>query len=168
MSIALAFTMIAVQAGVAAQGPLPEVASLTSEYGSGVCRIIIVGKDSDGESIDVEFSRRLRDGNLGISLKGSFIQKFRGKSVEDNHPVTVNFDNGESAPSRSGGYDLGGFREYVWGGWGAGAVSDATYGQLKDVTSFSVEMDGNSFGPFVMPEKGAAYQMLDQCEIDNS
>lgn len=168
MGIVLAASLLALQGVTLVDGPKPDASGMAAEYGSGVCRINVFGKDSDGERVRAEFSRRLRDGNFSISLYGSFIQKFREKDTEENHPVTVTFDKAASAPSRSGGYDTGGFRESVWGGWGPGAASDAAYAQLKGSTSFSVSMDGNSYGPFAATEKGAIYKAMDQCELDNS
>ncbi|WP_245790160.1 hypothetical protein [Erythrobacter sanguineus] len=93
---------------------------MAPEYSDGVCRVSVFGKDGAGEQIRAEFSRRLRDGNLGISLFGPFIRQFRGVDGDANFPVTVVYDTGASVPSRTGGYDVGGFCEYAWGGWGAG------------------------------------------------
>lgn len=169
MSILLtAASLIALQGVTLVYPPEADASGLAAEYGSGVCRISVFGTDSNGDEIRAEFSRRLRDGNLGVQLYGRFIAAYRDKDPNANHPVTVAFDTGNSAPTRSGGYDTGGFREYAWGGWGPGAASDAAYAQLKEASSFSVRMEGNSFGPFTWAGKGAVYQALDACEYDNS
>lgn len=169
MSLLLsAASLVALQGITLVNPPEPDANGLSADYGSGVCRIGVFGKDANGNEIRAEFSRRLRDGNLGVQLFGRFIQAYRDKDPNENYPVTVAFDTGSSAPSRSGGYDTGGFREYAWGGWGPGAGSDATYAQLKDASSFSVSMDGNTFGPFTWIGKGAVYEALESCEYDNS
>lgn len=166
--IATAASLIAFQGITLVEPPKADANGLAAEYGSGVCRISVFGTDSNGDQIRAEFSRRLRDGNLGIQLSGRFITAFRGKDVNANYPVTVTFDTGASAPSRSGGYDTGGFREYAWGGWGPGAASDATYAQLKGASSFTVSMDGSTYGPFTWNGAGAVYEAMDACEYDNS
>lgn len=168
MSILMAASLAALQGITWVEEPKPDAAGLAAEYGSGVCRISVFGKDDDGEKIRAEFSLRLRDGNLVISLYGPFIQKFRDADPQANHPVTVTFDTGASAPSRSGGYDVGGFRQYVWGGWGPGPASDATYAQLKGASSFTVSTDGNTYGPFTWQGTGAVWSAIDNCETDNS
>lgn len=159
---------MSLQGATAVLPPKADENGLAAQYGSGVCRVSVFGKDKDGERLRAEFSRRLRDGNLSISLYGPFINAYRSKDVNTNHNVTVAFDTGSSAPSRSGGYDTGGFRESVWGGWGPGAASGKTYKQLKKASSFSVKMDGNTFGPFTWNGKGAVYNALDLCEEMNS
>lgn len=169
MSLLLsAASLVALQGITLVNPPEADASGLAAEYGSGVCRISVFGRDGNGDEIRAEFSRRLRDGNLGVQLYGRFITAFRDKDPNGNFPVTVAFDTGSAAPSRSGGYDTGGFREYAWGGWGPGAGSDATYAQLKDASSFSVSMDGNTFGPFTWSGKGAVYEALESCEYDNS
>ncbi|MEL7690454.1 hypothetical protein [Citromicrobium bathyomarinum] len=173
MSIALALGLalspvLALQSVTLVDGPKPDANGLAAEYGSGVCRISVFGKDADGEKIRAEFARRLRDGNLSVSLYGPFIQQFQDADPEENFPVTVAFDTGSSAPSRSGGYDVGGFRESVWGGWGPGEASDATYAALRGASSFSVSMDGNTYGPFTWTGTGAVWAALDDCETENS
>ena len=173
MSIAIAIGLaispiLSLQSVTLADGPKPDANGMAAEYGSGVCRISVFGKDSDGEQIRAEFSRRLRDGNLSVSLYGPFIAKFRNEDPNENFPVTVAFDTGSSAPSRSGGYDVGGFRESAWGGWGPGEASDATYAALKGASSFSVEMDSNSYGPFTWTGTGAVWAALDACEMEIS
>ena len=173
MSIAFALGLalspaFALQSLTIVDGPKPDANGMAVDYGNGVCRVSLFGKDGDGEQIRAEFSRRLRDGNMGVSLYGPFIRKFRQADPDANYPVTVIFDTGSSAPSRSGGYDVGGFEEYAWAGWGPGAASDATYAALKGASSFSVEMDGNSYGPFTWTGTGAVWTALDACETDNS
>ena len=122
-TLALAISPLALlQSVTLVDGPEADAAGLAADYGSGVCRISVFGKDADGEQIRAEFSRRLRDGNLSVSLYGPFIRHFRDADPNANFPVTVAFDTGSSAPSRSGGYDVGGFRESAWGGWGPGAA----------------------------------------------
>lgn len=149
-------------------GPQVDAAGLAPEYSDGVCRVSVFGKDGDGERIRAEFSRRLRDGNLGISLFGPFIRQFRGVDSEANFPVTVVYDTGASAPSRAGGYDVGGFSEYAWAGWGPGAASDATYAALRAASTFSIAMNGKNYGPFTWQGTGAVWSALNDCEADNS
>ncbi len=169
MAIGLAISpIVALQAVTLVDGPKPDANGLAAEYGSGVCRISVFGKDADGEQIRAEFSRRLRDGNFGVSLYGPFIQKFRDADPEENFPVTVVFDTGSSAPSRSGGYDVGGFRESAWGGWGPGEASDAAYAGLRGASSLSVKIDGTTYGPFTWTGTGAVWAALDDCETENS
>tara|TARA_B100001179_G_scaffold222441_1_gene198876 strand:+ start:1663 stop:2184 length:522 start_codon:yes stop_codon:yes gene_type:complete len=173
MSIALAVGLalspaLSLQAITFYDGPDIGEDGLAVEYGSGVCRVSVKGKDADGERIFAQFSRRLRDGNLSIALEGPFMQKFSDADPNENVPVTVVFDTGSSAPSRSGGYDVGGFRESAWGGWGPGEASDATYAALKGASSFTVSMDGNSYGPFTWTGTGAVWNALDACETENS
>ena len=168
-TLALAISPLALlQSVTLVDGPEADAAGLAADYGSGVCRISVFGKDADGEQIRAEFSRRLRDGNLSVSLYGPFIRHFRDADPNANFPVTVAFDTGSSAPSRSGGYDVGGFRESAWGGWGPGAASDATYAALKGASSFTVQMDGNSYGPFTWTGTGAVWRALDAYETENS
>lgn len=173
MTIAMALGLalspaLALQSVTLHGGPEFGENGLATAYDNGVCRVTVKGKDADGERILAGFSRRLRDGNLSVSLEGPFMQTFRGADTNVNHPVTVVFDAGRSSPSRSGGYDLGGFSEYVWGGWGPGAASDQTYAALRGIGSFSVEMDGNTYGPFTWTGSGALWTALDDCEADNS
>ena len=173
MSIATAIGLtlspvLALQAVTLVDGPRPDANGLAAEYGSGVCRVSVFGKDADGEQIRAEVARRLRDGNLSVSLYGPFIRQFRDADPEENHAVTVAFDAGSSAPSRSGGYDVGGFSESVWGGWGPGEVSDATYAALRGASSFSVSMDDHTYGPFTWTGTGAVWTALDDCETENS
>lgn len=179
MSIVLALGLalspaLSLQGVILVDGPKPDANGMAAEFGSGVCRISVFGKDADGEQIRAEFSRRLRDGNLGVSLYGPFINQFRDEDPEENFPVTVAFDTGSSAPSRSGGYDVGGFRESAWGGWGPGAASDETYAALRGASSFQVTMDGNTYGPFTWGGSdagtgtGAVWAALDNCETENS
>ena len=164
----IALNLLLLQGITLDEGPKPNAAGMAAEYSDGVCRISLFSKDNDGEQIRAEFSRRLRDGNFGISLYGPFIQKFQDQNRDAVHAVTVNFDNASSAASRSGGYDIGGFRQNIWGGWGPGAASDATYEQLSKATSFTVNMDGSRFGPFSANSKGAIYDALDDCESKNN
>jgi hypothetical protein len=160
--------LIALQGLTIVDGPRAGAAGLAPEYSDGVCRVSVFGKDGAGEQIRAEFSRRLRDGNLDISLFGPFIRQFRGVDGDANFPVTVVYDTGASVPSRTGGYDVGGFREYAWGGWGPGAASDATDAALRGASTFSVGMNGNSYGPFTWQGTGAVWSALDDCEADNS
>ncbi|WP_209348425.1 hypothetical protein [Pontixanthobacter sp. CEM42] len=168
MSIVLAASLVALQGVTLVEGPQADSSGLAAEYGSGVCRISVFGKDNDGERIRAEVSNRLRDGNLALRMTGPFVSKFRGEDNETNHPMTVKFDSGTSAPSRSGGYNTGSFREYVWGGWGAGEASDVMYEGFADASSFTVEIDGNSYGPFTWEGKGAVYNAMEKCSDDNS
>ena len=174
MTIALATAMLASPAlamqGVTLVDRFDAIGAnnLGSDYNSGVCRVLSRSTDAEGERLGVEFSRRLRDGNMAVQLFGPFMRNHRDKNPDDNYPMTVRFDGGATQPSRSGGYDVGGFRSYAWGGWGAGPTSDAAYAALKDAGSFTVEFDGTTYGPFEMPEKGALYSALDDCEIENS
>ena len=168
-SIGLALSpILALQSVTLVDGPKPDANGLAAEYGSGVCRVSVFGKDAEGEQIRAEFSRRLRDGNFGVSLYGPFIRHFRDTDPDENFPVTVAFDTGTSAPSRSGGYDIGGFDEYAWGGWGPGEASDATYAALRGASSFSVSMDDHTYGPFTWTGTGAVWTALDDCETENS
>ena len=173
MSITLAIGLalspaLSLQAITFRDGPDFGENGLAVDYGDGVCRVSVKGKDADGERLFVEFARRLRDGNLSVALEGPFMQKFSNADPNENHPVTVVFDTGSSAPSRSGGYDVGGFREYAWGGWGPGEASDATYAALRGKSSFSIAMDGTTYGPFTWTGSGALWTALDDCEADNS
>ena len=172
-TLALAISPLALlQSVTLVDGPEADAAGLAADYGSGVCRISVFGKDADGEKIRAEFSRRLRDGNLSVSLYGPFMQQFSDADPEENYSVTVAFDTGRSAPSRSGGYDVGGFSESVWGGWGPGEASDATYAALRGASSFTVSMDDYTYGPFTWggpgTGTGAVWAALDDCETENS
>lgn len=168
-SIALTLSPLAALQGITiVDEPKADAAGLSSEYGNGVCRVSVFGKDGKGEEVRAEFSRRLRDGNIGVSLYGVFIRAFRGVDSQASYPVTVVYDTGASAPSRAGGYDVGGFSEYAWGGWGPGAASDATYAALRGASSFTVTMDGASYGPFTWTGTGAIWTALDNCETENS
>lgn len=168
MSISVALGFVALQGVILVSPPEANADGLAAEYGSGVCRISVSGDDDEGNTARAEFSRRLRDGNLSIALYGPFMQDFRDKDAESNYPVTVNFDTGPSAATRSGGYDTGGFSEYIWGGWGPGAASDAAYAQLAAASSFSVVIENNSFGPFNWVGTGAIHKALEACEYENS
>jgi hypothetical protein len=173
MSIATAIALalspaVALQGITFVHGPKPDANGLATEYGNGVCSVSVFRKDAEGREVRAEFSRRLRDGNLSVQVYGPFMVNFRDADMQENFPVTVAFDTGTSAPSRSGGYDVGGFEEYIWGGWGPGAASDATYAALRGKSSFSVEMDGNTYGPFTWTGSGALWTALDDCEADNS
>lgn len=168
MAIAFVLGLVALQGVTLVEPVAAGENGLALDYGSGVCRVSVSGLDASGNSVRAEFARRLRDGNLSISVYGSFMSGFRGKDMEENYPVTVAFDTGKAAPSRSGGYDHGGFREYIWGGWGPGAGSDAVYAQLAGASSFSVSIEGNSFGLFTWTGTGAIHEALEACEYDNS
>ena len=169
MSILLtAASILAMQGITLVEPPKADASGVAAEYGSGVCRLTVFGKDKDGDEIRAQFSRRLRDGNLALQLSGRFIREYRGEDPNENHPVTVKFDIGDSAPSRSGGYDTGGFREYAWGGWGPGDASEDTYLLMLNASSFSVGMDGKEFGPFTWEKKGALFRAMNDCESENS
>ena len=110
MSIAFALALspaFALQSLTIVDGPKPDANGMAVDYGNGVCRVSLFGKDGDGEQIRAEFSRRLRDGNMGVSLYGPFIRKFRQADPDANYPVTVAIALGRIRCRRVRGICLG-------------------------------------------------------------
>lgn len=141
--------------------------TFSSNYRNGVCFAGVNG-GSGATAFKLQFSRRVRDGNFGVSIDMASWPLAREKDPEANYPVTIAFDTGTKVTTRSGGYEGGGFSEGLWGGFGPGPASDEAYAALADASSATVSMDGHSFGPVDLQMKGLLYNSLDRCAQDHA
>ena len=135
-------------------------------YRNGVCMVGFDGPGPDG-TMTLQITRRLSDGNIGASVMGNAFGRGRDADPEENFPLTLTLDSGDSFVSRSGGYDMGGFSEGVWGGFGAGSASDEVYAALRSASSMTVTLDGIEFGPFALQLPGMAGSVLKSCADTN-
>lgn len=135
---------------------------LTEGYRSGVC---MAGVAMAG--VELQVTRRLRDGNVGVTVDMPSWPEARGQDNDANHPLSVTLIGKDGTATRfvarSGGYDTGGFSEGFWGGFGAGNASDTFYAALEKATTIGLEMDRRSFGPYPAP----SWRSLENCARQN-
>ncbi|MCW3849211.1 hypothetical protein OF829_18390 [Sphingomonas sp. LB-2] len=131
---------------------------------NGVCYFSVGGPNAPGtdKPMTLEFSYRVRDGNLGASIKVNGWERVQKANPDTTYPMTVVLDTGKSKPSRSGGYQSG-FNDTIWAGWGPGELSTPLLDLLKGAKTARVEVDGMKLGPFDLQMKGLAYVSLTQC-----
>ncbi len=146
-----------------AQGQPLNVKFSEGEKG-GVC---YVGFPRDGRTakepeLTLEFSYRVKDGNMGATVKANSWDFVEGKSEEKKVPMTLSFDTGLTTTSRSGGYDVG-FNMDIWGGWGPGPNSEALLAVLKTAKTAKVKFDGTDLGAWDLQLKSLAWRALTEC-----
>ena len=132
---------------------------------NGVCMVTFPGGTLPGGDTPyrLQFSYRVRDGNFGASILVNGWDKAQAEAQsETNRPMTLVFGPGKETTSRSGGYSSG-FNDEAWGGWGAGAGSDAAFAMLSGAQSVRVKFDGQDFGTVDLQMKGLAHVSLTQC-----
>lgn len=159
----------AVPAALLATAPaLAQTAPLNVKFGAnsrnGVCYFNVEGPNAPGteQPMTLEFSYRVRDGNMGATIKVNGWDRVQKADADKTYPVTVVLDTGKTRPSRSGGYESG-FSDSIWSGWGPGELSAPLLELLKGARTARVEVDGMKLGPFDLQMKGLAYVSLTQC-----
>ncbi|MDB5469587.1 MAG: hypothetical protein JWR84_1147 [Caulobacter sp.] len=130
---------------------------------NGVCYVEFPGPNLPGEDkpFSIEFSYRVRDGNLGVTIKVNGWDKAQKADPEKKIPMTLVMDTGTTAPSRSGGYESG-FNDTAWAGWGP-EPSAPVFALLQKAKTVSVKFDGMTLGPVDLQMKGLAYTSLNMC-----
>lgn len=131
---------------------------------NGVCYMSVAGPNAPGteQPMTLEFSYRVRDGNLGATVKVNGWPRAQQADENKTIPMTLVLDSGKSKPSRSGGFESG-FNDSAWAGWGPGELSDPLLALLKTAKTARVEFDGMKLGPFDLQIKGLPYVSLTQC-----
>lgn len=135
-----------------------------SERG-GVCYFSVDGPGPAGgsETMTLEFSYRVEDGNLGLDLKAASFPKATGGDPDKNLKITFETDSGAMPGPRSGGYAVTSRYQRIWGGWGAGAPSQAALEALRTFKTVTVLADGARYGPFSMQVRTLPYNVLNNC-----
>ena len=130
---------------------------------NGVCYVEFPGPNLPGEDkpFALEFSYRVRDGNLGATIKVNGWDKAQKADPEKKIPMTLVFDTGATLPSRSGGYDSG-FNDTAWAGWGP-EPSVPVFALMEKAKTVTVKFDGMTLGPVDLQMKGLAHVSLSQC-----
>lgn len=138
-------------------------ATFSQNSRNGVCYFSVQGPNAPGtdKPMTLEFSYRVRDGNLGAAILVNGWPKAQGANPETVVNVTLMTDSGKTGPSRSGGY-ASGFNDRLWAGWGA-ENSPPIMEILKKAKTARLEADGMKFGPFDLQIKGLAFTSLTQC-----
>ena len=138
-------------------------ASFSQNSRNGVCYFSVQGPNAPGtdKPMRLEFSYRVRDGNLGAAILVNGWAKAQEADPDKTVNVTLILDSGKTAPSRSGGY-ASGFNDRLWAGWGA-ENSPPIMELLKTAKVARLEADGMKFGPFDLQIKGLAHVSLTQC-----
>jgi hypothetical protein len=156
----------AVPAALLAASPAFAQVNVTFQANSrnGVCYFTVGGPNAPGtdKPMSLEFSYRVRDGNMGASILVNGWPRAQQADPEASFPVTVVLDTGKTKPSRSGGY-ASGFNDRIWSGWGPGELSAPLLELLKGARTARVEVDGMKLGPFDLQMKGLAHVSLTQC-----
>lgn len=167
--LALFLKIAAVPAALLVAAPaFAQNAPLNVKFGAnsrnGVCYFSVEGPNAPGtdKPMTLEFSYRVRDGNMGATIKVNGWERAQKANTETNYPVTVVFDTGKTKPSRSGGYESG-FNDSIWSGWGPGDLSAPLLELMRNAKTARVEVDGMKLGPFDLQMKGLAYVSLTQC-----
>lgn len=146
----------------------PASAQINVSFGQnerdGVCYFSVKGPGPKGgsEQFTLEFSYRVKDGNLGLDLKANSFPKAAKGDSEKNLNVKLETDAGNSKPSRSGGYESG-YYQRIWAGWGAGEPSVPVMDLLKKAKIVHVVADGERYGPFDMQIKTLPWNSLNNC-----
>jgi hypothetical protein len=130
---------------------------------NGVCYFSVEGPNAPGtdKPMTLEFSYRVRDGNMGVGVLVNGWPKAQSADPEAKVPVTVIFDTGKANPSRSGGFSSG-FNDRLWGGYGA-ENSPPVLDLMKNARTARIDADGLKLGPFNLQMKGLAHISLTEC-----
>ncbi|RYD59778.1 MAG: hypothetical protein EOP60_01310 [Sphingomonadales bacterium] len=131
---------------------------------NGVCYFGVFGGNAPGtdKPMELEFSYRVRDGNMGAVIKVNGWDRVQKADPEAKYPMTVVFDTGRTNPSRSGGYSSG-FEDTIWGGWGPGELSSPLLELMRTGKTARVEVDGMKLGPFDLQMKSLGHTSLTDC-----
>lgn len=162
-------SLLAAGAAMAGLVALAAPASAQTHYNftpserNGVCYVEFPGPNLPGEdkSFSIEFSYRVRDGNLGATIKVNGWEKAQKADPEKKIPMTLVFDTGTSAPSRSGGYESG-FNDTAWAGFGP-EPSVPVFALMEKAKTVKVKFDGMTLGPVDLQMKGLAHTSLSMC-----
>lgn len=149
---------------LAASPALAQVnATFSQNSRNGVCYFSVQGPNAPAtdKPMTLEFSYRVRDGNLGVSILVNGWPKAQAANPDTVVPVTLVLDSGTTKPSRSGGY-ASGFNDRLWAGWGA-ENSPPIMDLLKTAKVARLEADGMRFGSFDLQIRGLAHTSLTQC-----
>ena len=138
-------------------------ATLSQNSRNGVCFFSVQGPNVPGgdKPMTLEFSYRVRDGNLGAAILVNGWPKAQAADPDKTVNVTLILDSGKTGPSRSGGY-ASGFNDRLWAGWGA-ENSPPILELLKTAKVARLEADGMRLGSFDLQIRGLAYTSLTQC-----
>ena len=130
---------------------------------NGVCYVEFPGAKLPGTDTPfaIEFSYRVRDGNLGATIKVNGWDKAQKADPEKKIPMTLVFDTGSTLPSRSGGYESG-FNDTAWAGWGP-EPSVPVFALMEKAKTVTVKFDGMTLGPVDLQMKGLAHTSLSMC-----
>lgn len=159
------FKGAAVAAALLAAAPALAQTSFTENDRNGVCYFTMEGgpkAPGTDKPMGLEFSYRVRDGNMGATILVNGWPKAQSADSEAKVPVTVVTDKGKTNPSRSGGYNSG-FNDRLWSGWGPAELSAPLFELLKTASSATIEADGMKMGPFKFQKKGQAHAALSTC-----
>lgn len=146
----------------------PASAQINVSFGQnerdGVCYFSVKGPGPKGgsEQFTLEFSYRVKDGNLGLDLKANSFPKAAKADPDKTINVKLETDAGNSKPSRSGGFYVGAY-ERLWAGWGDGKPSEPVMDLLKKAKIVHVVADGERYGPFDMQIKTLPWNSLTNC-----
>jgi len=169
MKLASFMKIAAVPAALLAAAPAfaqtaPLNVSFSANSRNGVCYFSVEGPNAPGteQPMTLEFSYRVRDGNMGATIKVNGWDRVQKADADKTYPMTLVFDTGKMKPSRSGGYESG-FNDSIWSGFGPGELSAPLLDLLKGARTARVEVDGMKLGPFDLQMKGLAYVSLTQC-----
>lgn len=131
---------------------------------AGVCYFSVDGPGPAGgsQTMTLEFSYRVEDGNLGLDLKAGSFPKAAAKA---DKPVTLKLetDQGDMPVPRSSGYAVTSRFQRIWAGWGAGAPSEPAFAKLRQIKSVTVVADKERYGPFDLQLKSLPYNVLNNC-----
>lgn len=138
--------------------------SFSANSRNGVCYFSVEGPNAPEtqQPMTLEFSYRVRDGNMGATIKVSGWDRVQKADADKTYPMTIVLDTGKTKPSRSGGYESG-FNDTIWSGFGPGDLSAPLLDLLKGARTARVQVDGMTLGPFDLQMKGLAYISLTQC-----
>ena len=131
--------------------------SFNANSRNGVCYFSVEGPNAPGtqQPMTLEFSYRVRDGNMGATIKANGWDRVQKADADKTYPMTIVLDTGKTKPSRSGGYESG-VNDSIWAGWGPGELSQPLMDLLKTARTARAQVDGMTLGPFDLQMKGLA------------
>lgn len=149
--------------GLAPAASAATVYQFTPSEKNGVCYVEFPGANLPGadKPFAIEFSYKVSTGNLGVTIKVNGWDKAQQADPEKKIPMTLVFDTGTSAPSRSGGYDSG-FNDTAWAGFGP-EPSVPVFALMEKAKTVTVKFDGMTLGPVDLQMKGLAHTSLSMC-----
>ncbi len=148
---------------------MPAAAQLNVDVSAppGGCIIGVEGGNAPGteKPMKFEISYRVSDGNMGAVIKVNGWPKAQSADPNQNVPVTLTFDTGDSTTARSGGYSSG-FNDELWAGWGAGETSDGAFAMLENASTVTVSTDEGEIGRFDLQMQGLFYRYINNCAAE--